>query len=120
MKNRKGQWEFSAKLRMLNIEVFARGLMELTMQVYRPACARESEPTPALQTHSKNLITVECLRELPEEGGRERGREGIIPRSAMVLLHVRELYMVIYFGKFSNTLLSFLSSIPFDRVIPFS
>lgn len=88
MKNRKGQWEFAAELRMLNIEVFARGLMELTMQVYRPAYAREWEPTPALQTHSKNLITVECLRELPQEGGREEGREGIIPRSAMVLLHV--------------------------------
>lgn len=41
MKNRKGQWEFTAKLRMLTIEVFAIGLMELTMQVYRPVCARE-------------------------------------------------------------------------------
>lgn len=70
MKNRKGRWEFAAKLRMLNIEVFARGLMELTMQVYRPVRARELEPAPALQTHSKNLIMVEGLRELPEEGGR--------------------------------------------------
>lgn len=92
--NRKGQWEFAAKLRMLNIEVFAIGLMELTMQVYRPVCARELYPTSALQTHSKNVITVENLRELLEEGGKEDGREGIIPRSAMVLLHFRELNRV--------------------------
>lgn len=70
--NRKGQWEFAAKLRMLNIEVFAIGLMELTMQVYRPVCARELYPTSALQTHSKNVITVESLRELLEEGGERR------------------------------------------------
>lgn len=42
MKYRKGQCEFAAKSRMLNIEVFARGLMELTMQVYGPVCASES------------------------------------------------------------------------------
>lgn len=89
VKNKKGQWEFAAKLRTLNIEEFARGLMELTMQVYRPVCARESLPTPASQTHSKNLITVEGLREFPEEGGREGGRVGSIPRSAMALLQFR-------------------------------
>lgn len=32
----------AAKSRMLNIEVVARGLMELTMQVNSPACAGES------------------------------------------------------------------------------